>query len=99
MQVACAFNEVCVSKDTTQALMNDVFGNYVVQKFLDYGTDEQKARMATMIQGSVKVVPFITEGWLAGQLEKLGIGPELSRYPATVGRGATVIGRATMTPE
>lgn len=62
MQVACAFNEVCVSKDTTQALMNDVFGNYVVQKFLDYGTDEQKARMTTMIQGSVKVLSLQVYG-------------------------------------
>ncbi|KAK9904800.1 hypothetical protein WJX75_002758 [Coccomyxa subellipsoidea] len=61
-EVACAFNEVCVSKDTTQALMNDVFGNYVVQKFLDYGTDEQKARMATMIQGSVKVLSLQVYG-------------------------------------
>lgn len=44
------------------SLMNDVFGNYVVQKFLDYGTDEQKMRMASLIQGSVKMLSLQVYG-------------------------------------
>lgn len=42
--------------------MNDVFGNYVVQKFLDHGTDEQKTRMARIIQGSVKMLSLQVYG-------------------------------------
>ena len=62
MQVACAFNEVCVSKDTTQALMNDVFGNYVVQKFLDYVYNEKKDSLSMIIVGSVKVLSLQVYG-------------------------------------
>ncbi len=44
------------------SLMNDVFGNYVVQKFLDYGTDEQKTRMASLIKGNVKMLSLQVYG-------------------------------------
>ena len=62
MQVACAFNEVCVSKDTTQALMNDVFGNYVVQKFFYYFYNEKKDSLSMIIVGSVKVLSLQVYG-------------------------------------
>ncbi|CAL8464526.1 g4061 [Coccomyxa elongata] len=63
--VAAAFSEVCSVLDMGEpntSLMNDVFGNYVVQKFLDYGTDEQKTRMARIIQGSVKMLSLQVYG-------------------------------------
>lgn len=37
----------------SQNLMTDVFGNYVIQKFFEYGTAEQKAQLATVIKGNV----------------------------------------------
>ncbi len=37
-------------------LMIDIYGNYVVQKFFDFGTDEHRAVLASKLQGNV--VPF-----------------------------------------
>lgn len=34
-------------------LMIDVYGNYVIQKFFDFGTDEQRFFLASKFQGSV----------------------------------------------
>lgn len=34
-------------------LMNDVFGNYVVQKLFEYGTDFQRATLAEQLLGNV----------------------------------------------
>lgn len=34
-------------------LMTDVFGNYVVQKLFEYGTDHQRATLAEQLLGSV----------------------------------------------
>jgi pumilio RNA-binding family len=45
-----------VFDEVTQAahpLMTDVFGNYVIQKFFEYGTQEQKFELATKIKGHV----------------------------------------------
>lgn len=33
--------------------MNDVFGNYVVQKLFEYGTDLQRATLAEQLLGNV----------------------------------------------
>jgi pumilio RNA-binding family len=33
--------------------MNDVFGNYVVQKLFEYGTDQQRATLADQLLGNV----------------------------------------------
>lgn len=35
------------------SLMTDVFGNYVIQKFFEFGTPEQKQTLATNVQGHV----------------------------------------------
>ena len=35
------------------SLMTDVFGNYVIQKFFEFGTQEQKQTLATNVQGHV----------------------------------------------
>lgn len=42
-----------MSVETTLALMMDVFGNYVVQKFLEYGTEAQQAHLAGVLKGNV----------------------------------------------
>lgn len=34
-------------------LITDVYGNYVVQKFFDFGTDDQKAILASKLRGNV----------------------------------------------
>lgn len=34
-------------------LMIDVYGNYVIQKFFDFGTDEQRFLLASKLQGNV----------------------------------------------
>jgi pumilio RNA-binding family len=36
-----------------QSLMNDVFGNYVVQKLFEYGTELQRATLAEQLIGNV----------------------------------------------
>jgi pumilio RNA-binding family len=35
------------------SLMNDVFGNYVVQKLFEYGTDPQRTILADQLLGTV----------------------------------------------
>lgn len=35
------------------ALMTDVFGNYVIQKFFEYGTQDQKNHLISAIRGNV----------------------------------------------
>jgi pumilio RNA-binding family len=35
------------------SLMNDVFGNYVVQKLFEYGSDLQRATLAEQLLGNV----------------------------------------------
>ncbi|KAL1060847.1 hypothetical protein V6Z11_1Z065800 [Gossypium hirsutum] len=35
------------------ALMTDVFGNYVIQKFFEHGTESQRAELATQLTGHV----------------------------------------------
>lgn len=37
----------------TYSLMTDVFGNYVIQKFFEHGSTEQKNRLASAIKGNV----------------------------------------------
>lgn len=44
------FNEIMSS---AQSLMTDVFGNYVIQKFFEYGTPEQKSELVTRLRGNV----------------------------------------------
>ena len=36
-----------------QSLITDVFGNYVIQKLLEYGNDEQRERLAVVFKGQV----------------------------------------------
>ncbi len=35
------------------SLMTDVFGNYVIQKFFEFGTSEQKQTLAQRVRGHV----------------------------------------------
>ena len=36
-----------------KALMKDVFGNYVIQKFFDYGTEAQRDSLSKELEGHV----------------------------------------------
>lgn len=38
------------------SLMTDVFGNYVIQKFFEFGTPEQKATLAQKVPLSVNIL-------------------------------------------
>jgi len=42
------FSEILVS---SYGLMTDVFGNYVIQKFFEFGTPEQKTTLAQKVMG------------------------------------------------
>jgi len=44
------FNEIL---SAAYSLMTDVFGNYVIQKFFEFGTSEQKQMLAQRIRGHV----------------------------------------------
>lgn len=47
------FNEIAGS---VQSLMTDVFGNYVIQKFFEYGTLEQKSQLVAHLRGYVLIL-------------------------------------------
>lgn len=44
------FNEILTA---AYSLMTDVFGNYVIQKFFEFGTNEQKQLLAQNVRGHV----------------------------------------------
>ena len=44
------FNEIL---NAAYSLMTDVFGNYVIQKFFEFGTPEQKQTLAQRVRGHV----------------------------------------------
>lgn len=47
------FDEVALH---AQSLMTDVFGNYVIQKFFEYGTPEQKNILTNAVKVPVRYV-------------------------------------------
>ena len=47
---AMVFQEILQS---AYSLMTDVFGNYVIQKFFEFGTPEQKQTLAQRVRGHV----------------------------------------------
>jgi len=47
---ALIFSEIL---SAAYSLMMDVFGNYVIQKFLEFGTSEQKQTLAQRVRGHV----------------------------------------------
>jgi hypothetical protein len=48
--IQLVFDEVL---SVARNLMIDVYGNYVIQKFFDFGTDEQRFLLASKLQGNV----------------------------------------------
>ncbi len=44
------FNEILTA---AYSLMTDVFGNYVIQKFFEFGTNDQKQTLAQRVRGHV----------------------------------------------
>nr|CAD1822102.1 unnamed protein product [Ananas comosus var. bracteatus] len=55
----CVFEEVLPH---AFSLMNDAFGNYVVQKFFDYGNPAQIKELTSLIHGNVLRLSFNTYG-------------------------------------
>lgn len=49
-ELKVAFDEV---QPRILALMTDVFGNYVVQKFLDHGSEQHRLKLAGHLKGNV----------------------------------------------
>ena len=47
---AMVFGEIL---SAAYSLMTDVFGNYVIQKFFEFGTSEQKQTLAQRVRGHV----------------------------------------------
>lgn len=43
-------------------LMEDLFGNYVIQKFFEFGSDEQKLALVQKLQGHVLSLSTHTYG-------------------------------------
>lgn len=84
------------------SLMTDVFGNYVIQKFFEFGTPEQKATLAQKVSRrpevggrSRKRGRFILRFLVAGSRTRFTVGAanvRLSRHTKSVG---VDIGRAT----
>lgn len=53
------FNEILSAAYT---LMQDVFGNYVIQKFFEFGSTEQKQTLAQRVRGHVLSLALHTYG-------------------------------------
>lgn len=47
---AMVFKEIL---ESAYSLMTDVFGNYVIQKFFEFGTPDQKQTLAQRVRGHV----------------------------------------------
>ena len=59
------------------SLMTDVFGNYVIQKFFEFGTTEQKQALAQRIRGHVLPLALQMYGCRVIQKALESIPPEL----------------------
>ena len=81
---AMVFSEILSS---AYSLMTDVFGNYVIQKFFEFGTSEQKQMMAQRIRGHVMPLSLQMYGCRIVQKALESIPPEmqvlLSVYDST----------------
>ena len=62
--------------------MCDVFGNYVVQKFLEHGTPAQRARLAGAMRASVKALSLQMYGCRVIQ-KAIEVRPAFSPAPHT----------------
>ncbi len=76
-------------------LTTDVFGNYVVQKFLDHGTPEERQRIAEQLKGQVR--SRAAPGFGAGTEGRRG-GEALSVEEADEQLGGKVRGHAARLP-
>ena len=54
------------------SLMTDVFGNYVIQKFFEFGTSEQKQTLAQRVRGS-RVTAGAADVRMSGDPESAGV--------------------------
>jgi pumilio RNA-binding family len=71
---ALVFNEILSAAYT---LMMDVFGNYVIQKFFEFGTSEQKQTLAQRVRGHVLSLALHTYGCRVIQKALESIPPEM----------------------
>lgn len=60
-------------------LMTDVFGNYVIQKFFEFGTPEQKTTLAQKVRGHVMPLALQMYGCRVIQKALESIGPDLQQ--------------------
>lgn len=70
------FNEIIAH---AYPLMTDVFGNYVIQKFFEFGSPEQKAALAQKIRGHVLPLALQMYGCRVIQKALESIGPDLQK--------------------
>jgi len=68
------FNEIL---SAAYSLMTDVFGNYVIQKFFEFGTSEQKQMLAQRIRGHVMPLSLQMYGCRIVQKALESIPPEM----------------------
>ena len=68
------FNEILQS---AYNLMTDVFGNYVIQKFFEYGSTEQKQTLAQRLRGHVLPLALQMYGCRVIQKALESISPEI----------------------
>ena len=59
------------------SLMTDVFGNYVIQKFFEFGTPEQKQTLAQRVRGHVLPLALQMYGCRVIQKALESIPPEM----------------------
>ena len=71
---AMVFNEIL---SAAYSLMTDVFGNYVIQKFFEFGTSEQKQMLAQRIRGHVMPLSLQMYGCRIVQKALESIPPEM----------------------
>ena len=57
--------------------MTDVFGNYVIQKFFEHGTPEQKRTLALRVKGNVLTLALHMYGCRVIQKALESIPPEM----------------------
>ena len=68
------FNEILTA---AYSLMTDVFGNYVIQKFFEFGTPEQKQTLAQRVRGHVLPLALQMYGCRVIQKALESIPPEM----------------------
>ena len=73
------------------SLMTDVFGNYVVQKFFEHGSDEQRERLADTLTTNVLTLSLQMYGCRVVQKVRVSSLPGLHAAAAVLMFGAALL--------